>query len=424
MNTGNSDGIAGCTFTDLLDGEDRAGTHRHFSDQSYALLAHNIGLNIMTVYNWDFTNPNAEDAHAIEIVLLTTSPTLTLSTWWNGSRSPWRDPTITSTCMNCRTFQGSTYNEFKLNFSVAKSWTNGPDGVVPGGEEFHIGAGFSESALAIVYDTKLKDSGGSDLTLHPRMAGFDHGVLDLASGDFEMNMFNTDAAAGDLIVRNMQIQFLPRLVDINSMVQGEPLRDVRGTPVKPQAICDPKRCKPRKDFDLKNSKGFFLGKVSDDRFVDIRHHDTDCEPGVVYSGASPGGDMEGGSMRYCLDKGYSLSMFPSTSVYVTATIVDPNARHFDKNSGTYVNGPLESKVFYQFVGMVPDLNKNGIDDLIDIREGTSRDDDGNGVVDEVEKARPSDKKETTNKLPWWVYLTWVISVIILIALFYRKKTVG
>lgn len=422
MNTGSVDG-QGCSYTDTVDGFDRAGNRRHFSDQGYQVLAHNIGLNIMTVYNWDFMNPNAGDAHELEITLISSASSLSLSTWWNGSRSPWRDPTISSVCSNCQTFQGSSYNKFVLDFSVDKSWTGGADGVVPGGAEFHIGAGFAESDAVIVWDTKLKDSSGSDLTLHPRMAGFDRGAADLSSGDFAMAMFNTNSSAGDLTISGMSIQYLPRMVGINSMIVGEVLRDVRGIPVKPHGSCDPKRCQPRRDFSLSNSRKFHLGNLTDDRFVDIIHDASDCDLGTV---TMVGADMEGGSLKYCME-GNSLSLFPSTTIYVMATIVDPDARYFDQESEAYVNGPLESRVFYQFVGMVPDFNDNGVDDLIDIREGNSVDENENGVVDEAELQKEPDEEEKPPPpiLPWWVYVVWLILILIILMMYLgRRKTTG
>ena len=408
MNTGSVTG-QGCSYTDTVDGNDRAGIRRHFSDQSYEVLAHNVGLNIMTVYNWDLINPNAEDAHALQITLLTTASSLTISTWWNGTRSPWRDPTISSTG-STRTFQGNTYNEFILDFSVDKSWTSGADGVVPGGVEFHIGAGFAESDLVIVYDTKLKDSGGSDLTLHPRMTGFNRGAADMASGDFAMTMYNSTPAAGDIMIRDMNIEYLPRLLDINAMVVGEKKRDVRGLAIVPHGCCNRER-----NFSLKDTREFHLGKLSDQRTVDITYtRPADCKPGEYFAGA---GDMERGSLRYCFE-GNDLSLFPATTVYVTATVVDPNARYFNRETGEYVNGPLESKIFYQFSGIVPDFNKNGIDDLIDIREGTSKDGNGNGIVDEAEP------KPEQPRFPWWFYLIWIILILLIVIVFFRKRKVG
>jgi len=407
MNTGDPS-LSGCTHAGV-DGEDRAGIRRHFSDQSYEVLAHNIGLNIMTVYNWDFINPNAEDAHSLQITLLSSASSLSLRTWWNGSRSPWRDPTISSTG-STRSFQGTSYNEFILDFSTDKSWTGGADGVVPGGSEFHIGAGFNEHDLVIVYDTKLKNNAGADLTLHPRMVGFNRGATDLSSGDFALAMFNPNPNAGDLEIRDLQIQYLPRVVDINTMIEGASILDVRGLPIVPHGNCN-----PQANFELKNNREFRLGKLSDERFVDITYDSAGCKPGIMLSPQ----DMEGGEVVYC-PNGTFLSLFPSTVVYVTATVVDPNARYYNRRTREYVNGPLESKVFYEFTGFMPDFNNNGVDDLIDIREGTAVDKNGNGVPDEVEPEKPGES-EWPFGLPWWVYLIWLILIIIIILLSPRRR---
>ncbi len=417
MNTGNVSG-QGCSYTNTIDGEDRAGTRRHFSDQSYEVLAHNIGLNIMSVYNWDLMNPNAEDAHELEITLLSSAASLNISTWWNGTRSPWRDPTITATG-GTQAFQGTTYNVFILDFSVDKTWSGGSAGVVPGGAEFHIGAGFVESDLVIVHDTSLKDSSGNVLTLHPRMAGFDRGALDLASGDFAMAMYNTDSAAGAMTISDMQIRYLPRLVDINAMIEDAAMVDVRGIPVIPHASCDPKRCKPRRDFKLGNTRKFHLGNLTDDRFVDVVHDASDCDPNQIKV-IPAAGDMEGGSMHYCIS-GNSLSLFPATSIYVTATIVDPDARYFDRATGDYVNGPLESKVFYQFTGIVPDLNNNGVDDLIDIRTGAAVDDNENGVIDKAEPPQ-SEPQPDSDDQQWWAYLIWLLLILTILWLYFSRKS--
>jgi hypothetical protein len=251
------------------------------------------------------------------------------------------------------------------------------------------------------------------------MAGFDRGALDLASGDFEMAIFNTDAADGAMVISEMQIQYLPRLVDINAMIEGARMVDVRGIPVVPHGNCDPKRCQPKRDFNLDNKRKFHLGNLTDDRFVDIIHDDTDCDPGTV---TITGMDIEGGSLHYCI-KGNLLSLFPATSIYVTATIVDPDARYYDQATNDYVNGPLETKVFYQFAGIVPDLNENGVDDLIDIREGTAIDENENGVIDEAEPSG-SGQAPDDNTPPWWQYLIWLILILIILWLYLSKKRDG
>jgi hypothetical protein len=41
-------------------------------------------------------------------------------------------------------------------------------------------------------------------------------------------------------------------------------------------------------------------------------------------------------------------------IYVTATVVDPAAKHSDPVGKTFITGPLESRLFYQFAGRHPD----------------------------------------------------------------------
>jgi hypothetical protein len=49
--------------------------------------------------------------------------------------------------------------------------------------------------------------------------------------------------------------------------------------------------------------------------------------------------------------GTSRDPFPSTTVYVVATFVDPAAEHWDPKAQKMVVGPVTSKVFYQFAGI-------------------------------------------------------------------------
>lgn len=42
---------------------------------------------------------------------------------------------------------------------------------------------------------------------------------------------------------------------------------------------------------------------------------------------------------------------PSATVFVVATFVDPEAKHYDSTKNSYVVGPVTSKVYYQFAGI-------------------------------------------------------------------------
>jgi hypothetical protein len=99
------------------------------------------------------------------------------------------------------------------------------------------------------------------------------------------------------------------------------------------------------------------------------------------------GDKRRRRINDCPNAGFSLDLFPSTTVYVTATVVDLAARHWDRATASFVVGPVESHLFYQFAGQHPDLNRNGVDDCIDIATGVSKDPNHDGVPDEAERCQ-------------------------------------
>jgi len=87
----------------------------------------------------------------------------------------------------------------------------------------------------------------------------------------------------------------------------------------------------------------------------------------------------------CPNAGFSLDLFPATTLFVTATIVDPAAKHWDPAARRFVTGPLTSRLYFQVAGRHPDLNRNGRDDYVDIATGESKDPDGSGVPYEVKQ---------------------------------------
>lgn len=404
-----------------LTGEMRAGRNRHFSDTSYEILGHNLGLRIKTLVNWDFINPNAENAHSMVMTLLSPAASLTLNWFYNGGGSPWRDPVVAAS--GTQSLNGTTYNKFTLTFSTAKSWDGPTPGVVPGGTEFHTGATFAESDLVIVYEVRLRGSGGANLNLHPRLIGFDDGTADMDSGDFNIRAFG---GAGDaMIIEDMQVQFLPRMASIESMIRGAELEDIRGIRIAARPAGDAFRAV--RQLSLKEPASIRIANFRDKRFVDTFYEKGDCKPGMRKAGGTR--DAKIGEKEYC-PEGWALSLFPSTYVYVVATIVDPNAKYWDKAQAKYVTGPLKSKVFYQFAGTMPDFNKNGIDDLIDLRTKKATDRDNNGIID-VEAVTPGGTdpgKETGTgpgmRIPWkwWWWVLILLLVALIVWALTRKKT--
>jgi hypothetical protein len=360
-----------------LTGEIRASVTRHFSDTSYEILGHNLGLSINTLYNWDFTNPNNKDAHSLEITILSEASTLTIDWFYTGNRSPWTNPTVASTG-STQTFQGKSYKVYELTFSTGTGWCCGSNGVVTPGQDFHIGVTFKESDPVVVYETTLKDNAGSDLPLHPRTVGFDNGSADMATGDFALAIFNPNPEQGDIIIEELTFLYLPRLLYIDSMVADAKLQDYRGIQVLPYLPKEIEIDKQTRPIEISEQTTIVLGNLSFPRHVDITYDATGCKRGFI-----PPADVDVGEIEYC-PEGTALSLFPATSVYVVAKIIDPDAEYFDPEVGEFVNGPLESWVYYQFTGFIPDFNDNGIDDLLDIRDGTSEDKNRNGIPDEAE----------------------------------------
>ncbi len=381
-------------------GDNRARRIRHFSDTSFEILGHNIGLTSATLSNWDFVNPNNTNATTLRMRLLSSAASLTLGWFYSGSLSPWTNPTLAKQ-PGTQTLQGTSYNIYDLTFSTAQTWSGGtyPAGTVPPGVKFHVGAAVSDAA--IVYEVTLGDSSGN-LPLKPRMFGYDAGTA-TTDGDFSVAFFNPNPRDGDLILRDVRILFLPRGIDINNMVQGGELITREGLRVTPfprqpaggEGTTRSARTSSQQAVAIQSQireltvagkpVSVPIARLSDRRHVDLYYSRRGCEPGIkTPAGLKPySRDIDVGEVVYC-PEGPALSLFPATYTYVMATVVDPKAKYWDAAQGRFVTGPLESHLFYQLAGTVPDLNHNGTDDLLDIRTGKSRDANGNGVPDEAE----------------------------------------
>jgi hypothetical protein len=387
---------AGCHFTS----EQRAGFRRHFSDATYSILASNVGLSVETIHNWDFTNPNAASASQLQFELLSSSGSLTPSWTYLGNLSPWTTPTVTS--IGTTPFKGATLNRYRVTFSNGQAWANGPSGVVPGGATFHVGAAFSEADFTvpdsvIVVKIALLDGGGTALTLQPRMVAYDTGALDASDGTYQVRFFNADDPARALIIRNFQVTELPKVASIDSMVRGvaPQTRDGQRIPFwkSERKLCDSKNRLTNQASTANQAstedcpisltdatESVTVAKLSQGRHI-VQVNDGKCP---IERGNSAADTSKPPEVNNCPTAGVNLDLFPATTLYITATVVDPNAKHWDPVQKIYVTGPLESHLFYQIAGRHPDLNRNGIDDYIDILKGKSKDTNGDGVPDEVQ----------------------------------------
>jgi hypothetical protein len=85
--------------------------------------------------------------------------------------------------------------------------------------------------------------------------------------------------------------------------------------------------------------------------------------------------------------GFNASLFPATTFLITADAVSAPTRAFDPRRKRFVRKRLTSRIYYQVGGIHPDLNRNRVDDAIDIAFGASDDDNDDGVPDDAKRGR-------------------------------------
>jgi hypothetical protein len=327
----------------VFSGEDRAGFRRHFSDHEYAILASNVGLSIQTMWNWDFINRNAQTGEKLRLTFLSPEQSLILSWSYSGGLSPWINPAVSGP-FGTRVFNGKTYNKYTLTWSTAQAWQNGAPGKVPGGTAFHIGATFSgvdftQPPPIIITDIALLDGSNNTLALHPRFLSYDSGVLDQARGTLDLRFFNV--AAQSMVLQNVVVRDLPRVLSLNQMVVGGRMEDAFGLPFRPfpqggirEVLVRPTPVQPGETLTVP------VAKLGQRRYIDEVITQNDCDTQDR---------LRGRDTRRCVP-GRNVSLFPGTTMYVTAQIVDPRARYWDRIKKKYVTGPLTSTLFYQVAG--------------------------------------------------------------------------
>jgi hypothetical protein len=357
--------------------EERAGYRRHFSDTEFSTLASNVGLSIQTMHNWDLVNPNSQTAHQFRMTFLSPQESPVLSWSYAGSRSPWINPTVST--YGTQTFKGTTYNRFRIRWSTADPWSGGPDGQVPGGGEFHVGATFSgvdfnDPDPIIITNSELLDDDGDPLPLKPRLPGYDTGTLDSDDGSFDINF--TNFASEFVAIQNVVVRRLPRVLSIEEMVSGGDLRDPFGEPFtalsRPRVVL-----KESRPLGRKRGVSVRVARMSAERDI-LEEVDAKCEA----SDSPVPGDTDGPCKA-----GFNASLFPSTTFLITADAVAAPTRVYDARRKRFVRKSLTTRIYYQVGGIAPDLNRNRVDDAIDIEFGDSDDDNEDGVPDDAQRRR-------------------------------------
>jgi hypothetical protein len=341
---------AGCN----LDGNARASYRRHFSDRGFGILASNMGLSVQTMHNWDLVNPNSASARSLSIDFLSSQSTMNVTWSWSGSSSPWINPTVVST--GTAIYRGTTYNAFRITWSTPNpAWAGGASGSVSGGGQFHIGATFTDVDFnapdpIIIQNLTLFDAASHALALHPRLPIYDAGTPDAPDGSFALHF---QAPGGQpLQLRQAVIYQLPRVASIESMNANKQPTTFDGHRIHPWKTvkCQPSVLKERIRCVVANLKDpphvFVSHKLGEPNVVDCSK---ELPRSVLYGPEGDSPKIPDNDRPICA--GTARDPFPSTTVYIIATFVDPNARHWDRKKKAYVKGPVTATLYYQFAGI-------------------------------------------------------------------------
>ncbi len=351
-----------------LNAEDRAGYRRHFSDGEFSTLAANVGLSLQTMWNWDMVNPNAAAAYSLDMTVLYPSATPPVLAWsFAGCSSPWINPTVIGPTGPAQTFQGGTYYPYTLRWNTPNPGSCvGTPGQAPGGVLFHIGATFTSVDFSlstpnpiVIKDVILRDSGGTAMSLNPRLHAFDAGTLDTIGGNLNLGVFNLGEAP--LQLANLQMRELPRVIALDQMVRDGRIADFTGMPFEPwpqttRTLVDKASVDPGRGLSLP------IARLDQKRHVYEVITPEDCLKAL-------GDRLGGGPDTTDCFPGTNIDLFPSTTMYFIGESVDPQATYWDPAQKRYVRGPLASRTYYQVTGRRLDTDRNGVDDYVDRQQG-------------------------------------------------------
>jgi hypothetical protein len=305
---------------------------RHFSDHEYSVLAANVGLAMDTMWNWDFTNPNdgtTPNAVKLRMEFLSLSPSLMLSWTYTGNRSPWINPVLSGPS-GTRKFKDVWYKVYQIEWSTGQAWSGGPNGQVPNKAKFHIGATFAsvnqtEPDAIIITDVKLFGASGEALEQHPRWAAFDAATFNRSTGILNLRLFNV--LERPLLVRDVTVRHLPRIMSINAMMADQRISDRSEHQFRPWAG-GTQRALVARSIPAGEEISINVGDVRKRPYVFRRPTARQCAP--------PGRDLSDTEDK-CQPGRVVVDLFPATTTYLTATIVDQTTGE-------------ESRLYYQIAG--------------------------------------------------------------------------
>ena len=316
---------------------------RHFSDHEYSILAGNIGLAMDTMWSWDLTNPNtrgAPNAAKLRMEFLSVKPSLILSWTYSGDASPWVKPVLTGP-FGQRQFKNNTYNVYRIEWSIGRSWPEGPPGEVPSGKKFHVGVTFSSVSgtdpdATIITDVTLFDASNNALPQQPQWMGFDSATLDASTGFLNLRFFNF--LDRPLVLRDVVVQDLPRIMSIDAMFPNEPIGDYSGRLKFRPWEGGTRRPLSRQTVPAGGEVTVRVASVPQTPYIYRRLTERDCPP------------TDSGFGRLCQPGTTLIDLFPATTMYIRATVVDSQGKLRNDSPKRAGMRSVESELYYQIAG--------------------------------------------------------------------------
>jgi hypothetical protein len=116
--------------------------------------------------------------------------------------------------------------------------------------------------------------------------------------------------------------------------------------------------------------------MSDDRPILDEVDPADCGAGDAPNGLSDAARCGPGVLT---------SLFPATTLLVTADAVTPHTKVWNPKRKRFVRRAVTSRIWFQVGGRHPDFDKNGVDDAVDIEFGNAPDRNEDGVPDRAQR---------------------------------------
>jgi hypothetical protein len=179
-------------------------------------------------------------------------------------------------------------------------------------------------------------------------------------------------------IRNVDVRELPRVLSIDSMVPGAgAFRDPFGTRFR--SLGGAQKVRVRRQRPIRGPKQSIqlpVAEMADGPHILQAGEDDACDAADAPNGLP--------DAARC-GAGFDVSLFPSTTLLLTADAITPNAKVWNPRRKRFVRRDLKSKIWFQVGGRTPDFNKNGVDDAVDIEFGDEPDANEDGVPDSAQQ---------------------------------------